>query len=115
MPRDDDSVTDILNSARIIADYIAGLEREDLDADSRTRDAIVLRLFVIGEATKRLSPEFRNAMPHVSWRKMAGMRDVLVHNYDQIDPQAVWDAATEDVPELISLLEALLPPPPEDP
>ncbi len=113
-PRDEDSVTDILNAARTIARYMAGMEQADFDEDQRTRDAIVLRLTVIGEATKRLSPEFRDALPQVSWRKMAGMRDVLVHNYDQIDPQAVWDAATEDVPELIRVLESL-PPPPDDP
>ncbi len=113
MPRDDDSITDILNAARIIVQFMNGIDRDQFDGDARTRDAIAMRLMVIGEATKRLSSEFREAVPHVAWREMAGMRDVLIHNYDQIDPQAVWDAATEHVPELIRLLEAL-PRSPED-
>ena len=115
MPRDDDSVTDILNAARIIVAYMDGLSREQFDADARTRDAVAMRLMVIGEATKRFSMSFRDSSPQVPWRGMAGMRDVLIHGYDQIDPQAVWDAARDDVSELIRLVEALLPAPTEDP
>ena len=113
MPRDDDSVTDILNAARIIVRFMDGMDRERFDDDARTRDAIAMRLMVIGEAAKRLSMEFRESLPQVPWRRMAGMRDMLIHNYDQIDPQAVWDAATEHIPELIRMLESL-PAPPDD-
>ena len=73
-----------------------------------------MRLMVIGEATKRLSRAFRASHEEVPWSRMAGMRDVLIHGYDHIDPQAVWDAATEDIPELIRILGDL-PRLPEDP
>lgn len=89
MPRDEDSVTDILNAARAILRFMQGTDRERFDDDEKTRDAVAMRLMVIGEATKRLSMSFRESWPHVPWRRMAGMRDVLVHNYDQTDPQAV--------------------------
>ena len=111
MSRDDDSITDIFNAARVIVRFIDGMNREQFDDDARTRDAVAMRLMVIGEATKRLSAEFRESYPAIPWRRMAGMRDMLIHNYDQIDPQAVWDAATEHVPELIRILQAILPPP----
>ena len=69
--------------------------------DARDRQALVdIRgvldqarcLEILGEATKRLSPEFRRLHPDLPWRAMAGMRDVLIHAYDQVDLEEVWMA-----------------------
>ena len=69
--------------------------------DARDRQALVdirgvldraRRLEILGEATKRLSPEFRRLHPDLPWRAMAGMRDVLIHAYDQVDLEEVWMA-----------------------
>jgi uncharacterized protein with HEPN domain len=56
------------------------------------QDAVIRCLEILGEATKRLSPEFRRLHPDLPWRAMAGMRDVLIHAYDQVDLEEVWMA-----------------------
>ncbi len=56
------------------------------------QDAVIRCLEILGEATKRLSPEFRRLQPDLPWRAMAGMRDVLIHAYDQVDLEEVWMA-----------------------
>jgi uncharacterized protein with HEPN domain len=55
----------------------------------------------MGEATKRLSPEFRKNHPEIPWRQMAGMRDILIHNYDDLDLDTVWNVATKSIAPLI--------------
>lgn len=73
--------------------------------------AILYQIAVIGEATKRLSQEFRQQHPEIPWRDIAGMRDVLLHKYDQVDFDVIWDVVQSKLPELLTLLEPLLPSP----
>jgi uncharacterized protein with HEPN domain len=113
-PRDDETLVDLYDSARAIAEFALRMDRETLARDRRTRGAILYEIVVIGEATKRLSMAFRDAHPGMAWNRMAGMRDVIVHGYDVIDLDEVWDVVVRDAPELIAYLEPLLPPPPED-
>ncbi len=61
------------------------------------QSAVVRELQVIGEATKALSSEFRAAHPQIPWKSMAGLRDVLVHDYDSIDAEEVWLVVKNDV------------------
>jgi len=70
---------------------------------------VLHRLLVLGEATKRLSAEFRAQHANVPWRQAAGLRDVLVHDYDNVNLERVWTTATEDIPLLLDLIEPLLP------
>lgn len=70
-------------------------------------DAIIRTLEVVGEATKRLSPAFRDAYPHLPWRKVAGLRDILIHRYDTIDLIALWDIIEDDLPGFLGELEAV--------
>lgn len=71
--------------------------------------AILYQIAVIGEATKRLSQEFRQQHPEIPWRDIAGMRDVLIHKYDQVDFDVIWDVVQKKLPELLTLLEPILP------
>jgi uncharacterized protein with HEPN domain len=64
---------------------------------------------VIGEAVKRLSPEFRAAHSEAPWRLIAGTRDKLIHFYEGVDLEEVWKMMTSDLPELIRLIEPLAP------
>ncbi len=63
----------------------------------------------MGEATKRLSAEFRTRHPEISWKSIAGMRDIVAHQYDGVNLETLWDAIQYDMPELLIALEPLLP------
>ena len=102
----DDSIyiDHILNSINRILDYISGKDREAFEADQLTQDAVVRQLEVIGEATKRVSKELRSKNPDIPWSDMAGMRDVLIHDYIDVDLGVVWKTESEDIPNLKALI-----------
>ena len=101
----DDSIyiDHIINSINRILDYISGKDRESFEADLLTQDAVVRQLEIIGEATKRVSKEFRSKHPEIPWSDMAGMRDVLIHDYIDVDFDVVWKTASEDIQNLKTL------------
>jgi len=69
-----------------------------------TQDAVVHQLEIIGEATKRVSKELRSKHPDIPWSDMAGMRDVLLHDYIDVDLGVVWKTASENIPDLKALI-----------
>jgi uncharacterized protein with HEPN domain len=71
-------------------------------SDIKTQDSGLRRLEIIGEATKRLSSEFRDLHPDVAWKKMAGLRDILIHDYDKVDTDVIWAIIQHDIPLLIA-------------
>jgi uncharacterized protein with HEPN domain len=109
MSRDDTTLLDIANAARLIQTFIQGMNREAFLGDLKTQSAVLHQVTVIGEAVKRLSPAFRERHPILPWSLMAGMRDHLIHGYDAVDLEEVWKTATHDVPEVLIKLEPLLP------
>ena len=89
--RDREALGDILG----VLDRALGFPITNLQTLEETdylQDAVVRCLEVIGEATKRLSQDFRDRHPEVPWRAMAGMRDLLIHAYDRVDLEEVWEA-----------------------
>ena len=98
----DDSIyiDHVLNSINRILDYISGKDRKSFEEDLVTQDAVVRQLEIIGEATKRVSKDFRSKHPDIPWSDMAGMRDVLIHDYIDVDFGVVWKTASEDIPNL---------------
>jgi uncharacterized protein with HEPN domain len=103
-------VLDILIAAQRIQTYMAGIDRATFDRDLMRQDAIIRRIEIIGEATRRLSPEFRANHPEIPWQDMAGMRSRLIHNYDEVSLNLVWDVLQYDIPSLIARIEPLIPP-----
>ena len=109
MHRDDVTLIDIVQAARLIIEFSGQLTREQFLEDVKTQSAVLYQLLVIGEAVKRLSPEFRAEHPDIPWRLIAGMRDYLIHTYGIVDWDEVWKTAKEDVPQLLQDIEPLLP------
>jgi uncharacterized protein with HEPN domain len=105
MSRDNAYLADILDSARVIQQHLSGMTREQFLADLRTQDAVVRRFEIIGEAARHLSPEAQKALPEVPWNLVVGMRNLLIHDYDDVDPKRVWTDSQNDLPPLIARLE----------
>ncbi len=80
------------------------MTREAFLANELVRSAVVRKIEVIGEATKRLSPEFRARHPDILWQAMAGMRDRLIHGYEKIDWERVWEVVERSAGELLVAL-----------
>lgn len=108
MPRDQESLIDIANAIKRILRYTNGIGRSQLKANDEKLSAILYQITIIGEATKRISPSLRQQHPEIPWREMAAMRDVIVHKYDQLDFDIVWDVVQNKLSELLTLIEMLL-------
>ena len=110
VPRDAGTLLDIVNAGRRIREFVAEMGLDAFLKDAKTQSAVIHQVLVIGEATKRLSLGFRNEHPEIPWLDIAAMRNRLVHGYDDVDLNVMWDTATIHVPRLIEDIEPLLPP-----
>jgi uncharacterized protein with HEPN domain len=108
MKNDRATLLDIALACRRIGRHLAGVDPHLFHADEKTQDAIIRQIEIMGEAAKRLTPAFRDAHPHLPWKAMAGMRDVLIHQYDQVLIPEVWSTATVDVPAVLTAIAPLL-------
>lgn len=109
MSRVNASLLDIFQAGQRVLQFSQGLSREELHRDVMRLSAILYQLEIVGEATKRLSGEFRDAHPDVPWNRAAGMRDIIAHHYDRIDLNVVWTVIQRSLPELLELIAPLLP------
>jgi uncharacterized protein with HEPN domain len=101
MPRDSRVyLDDILEATRKITVYTASLSKAAFPEDEKTLDAVVRNLEVIGEAVKKLPENLRAEHSAVEWKKIAGLRDILIHEYFGLDAEIVWDIVQNKVPAL---------------
>jgi len=100
-------IKDILASIDRILEYTRNLDFEGFRSDTKTVDAVVRNFEIIGEAAKRIPREFADSHPGIPWKIMAGMRDRLIHGYDQIDIPLIWRTIVNDIPSLSRKLKEL--------
>ncbi|MDL1892114.1 DUF86 domain-containing protein [Sphingobacteriales bacterium CHB3] len=93
-------IDDILESMDKIQAYIETVGEDEFYSDSEKQDAVLRRMLVIGEATKNIPAEFRTKYPDVPWQKMAGLRDIIVHQYFGVTLGLIWRVANSDLPLL---------------
>jgi uncharacterized protein with HEPN domain len=98
---------DILTAVKAIEDYSVG-SFDQLISEAKTQDAIMYNLIVIGEAANRISPQFQELHPEIPWASLIGTRNVIVHGYDEVKLQIVWEIIQRDLGELKSKVEQVL-------
>jgi len=101
-------IIDLLDAVETILNFTSGLNFADFLADRKTRDATYRNIEVMGEAVNRLSEDFIIEHPELPWSKMIATRNALVHGYDQIDDQIIWNIATQILPDLRLQISSLL-------
>ncbi|MGL5083917.1 MAG: HepT-like ribonuclease domain-containing protein [Microcoleaceae cyanobacterium] len=108
MLRDKQALMDISTAIQQTLLYAQDINRNNLQEDDEKQAAILYRLIVIGEATKRLSNEFREQHPTIPWRQMAGLRDVVIHDYDELDFDILWNVIHINLPDILPEIQSIL-------
>lgn len=90
----------ILESIDLIETYVENITYDDFKISIQLQDAVIRRIMIIGEAVKNLPEEFKIDHPEISWKDIAGMRDVLIHTYFGIDLNLTWETIEKDIPKL---------------
>lgn len=98
----------MLDHAQEAVDLAWGKRREDLDADRLLELALTRLLEIIGEAANLVSEETEDRYPQLPWRQMVGLRNRLIHGYDEVDLDILWDIVREDLPPLIAELKQIV-------
>jgi uncharacterized protein with HEPN domain len=99
---------DILRSCDRILSFTTGHTVEQYRADEKTESAVERQFEIIGEAARQLPREYQDRHPHIPWRKIKGMRNIIAHGYFGIDDESVWDAILNDIGRLKADIEAVL-------
>ncbi len=103
--RDEAHLHDMLKSAQVAVGYVRGQTFEQFWDDAKTRDAVAMRLTVIGEAAGKVSPEMATKASGIPFHQISGLRNRIVHSYENVNFREVWKITQEDLKPLISELE----------
>ena len=96
---------DILEAARLIGSYVKGTTESDFNANKENQDAVIRRIEIIGEAAPHLTAATRRAVPELDFRKMRGMRNIVAHDYANVDLHIVCEVATVHMRDICGVLE----------
>ncbi len=105
---DREFLKDIREGINRIERYIAGMTYEDFVGDTKTQDAVLRNLEIVGEATKNISRSLKERYPSVPWKSMAKVRDRLIHHYFGVSLDIVWEIATKELGQVGTQLDRIL-------
>jgi uncharacterized protein with HEPN domain len=108
--RDPALLLDMLLAAEDALRFVAGMDEAAFRASDLHQSAVIRKLEIIGEAATRVSSTFRAAHPNLPWRAVIGMRNRLIHGYDEVRLEQVWAVLHHHLPSLIATLRPLIPP-----
>ena len=91
---------DILQSIKKIEKYTRGADLHKFQDDELVVDAVVRNLAIIGEAAKHIPPQIKKKLPDIEWKKLSGLRNILIHEYFGVDSQILWDIVANKIPAL---------------
>jgi len=100
-------LADIQESCKKVLRYTKGMTYKDFIHDDLHFDAVLRNLEIIGEAVKNVSEGTRQKYPDVKWRKIAGFRDIVAHEYFGVDDETVWDIVENEIPALLSIVKTI--------
>jgi len=107
--RDIAYIWDMLDAAKAISEFVRNKAFHDYLNDRLLRGGVERNLEIIGEAAGKVSKSFREANPDVPWTKIISQRNVLIHEYGEIEHELIWKVVTIHIPELIAKLQLLIP------
>ncbi len=99
---------DMLESILSIEEYTKDISEDKFCSDRLIQDAVVRRLEIIGEAAKNVDADFRNRHPQIPWKKIAGMRDIIAHEYFGVRLDRIWDVVKGDLPQLKEMIRSMI-------
>jgi uncharacterized protein with HEPN domain len=109
MQRDLQFLLDMLQSAELIMQYTAQCSKNEFINNIQLQDSVIRRLLIIAEAARRVSETTQATLSNISWREINGMRNRLVHEYDDLNLNIVWDVVENEIPILIKTLKLIIP------
>jgi len=101
-------VQHMIDTANKALSFVEGVSREDFDNNELLRLSLTHLLQIIGEAARRVSPDFRENYPTIPWQAVVGMRSKVVQDYLNVDEDIVWNTVKNDLPLLVKELEKIL-------
>ncbi len=100
-------LADIREACEKVLRFTKGMKYKDFVNDDLHFDAVLRNLEIIGEAVKNISEETRKKYPKIKWRKIAGFRDIVAHEYFGINDETVWDIVEKEIPALLAIVKTM--------
>jgi uncharacterized protein with HEPN domain len=104
-PREQTSLTDMLNSAKLAQEFVSGITWEEFERNLMCQSAVSRQIEIIGEAARRISVETHTTIPEIPWHQIIEMKNRITHEYDDLDLKMLWDTVQIALPKLVVILE----------
>lgn len=108
MLKDKERILDLYYALQKIIKFTQGMTSAQFSNDEKTQSSVLYQLVIIGEAINRLSEDFKLKYPQIPFNEIRGMRNRLVHEYNEVDCDLIWEAIENDIPELLNFISPLI-------